>query len=494
MDTFSIKDMLRPTSETVNVVRNWLHGHGISQDIEVDSDWIYFKTTVSKAERLLKTKYENFRDIESGSISTRSLSYSLPSHIKSHINMIHPTTSFAMARPKKIMISSSAPASAHIDAAAQESCDLSVTPACLARLYGYDNYKPTTIKAKMGVVGFLEQWAQNSDLKSFLTTYNPSISSSTSYKCALVNGGLCSTTQNSNQMEEANLDVQYAVAINGKIPVTFYSVGGRPSFPGGISSEHAPYIDFLNHLLSLPDAQLPTTVSISYGDTENTVPQSYAKTVCNLFSQVGARGVSILVASGDFGSNCDASGSLQPMFPASCPWVTTVGGTYHEAPEQAVFFSSGGFSNYFPQPSYQAPAVKSWLAAKNSPLLSGRYNASGRAFPDVSAQSNNFRVILNGVDQTISGTSASTPAFASMIDLVSNALLAQGKKPLGFLNPFLYAARTAQGLTDITSGTSDGCENIDSGKGFAAIKGWDPATGLGTPKFKGLAAAAGAVV
>lgn len=39
-----------------------------------------------------------------------------------------------------------------------------------------------------------------------------------------------------------------------------------------------------------------------------------------------------------------------PNFPASCPFVTTVGATTSVSPEVAASFSGGGFSNYFAQP------------------------------------------------------------------------------------------------------------------------------------------------
>lgn len=84
--------------------------------------------------------------------------------------------------------------------------------------------------------------------------------------------------------------------------------------------------------------------------------------------QLGARGVSVLVASGDFGpgSAClsnDGKDTLKylPAFPASCPFVTTVGGTYFFNPETAVPFSGGGFSETFPRPAYQQDAVLGWL-------------------------------------------------------------------------------------------------------------------------------------
>jgi tripeptidyl-peptidase-1 len=49
---------------------------------------------------------------------------------------------------------------------------------------------------------------------------------------------------------------------------------------------------------------------------------------------------------------------------------------------------------------------------------------------------------------------------------------------MGFLNPFLYQ-RGFKGLTDIIDGnvTPRGCNTT----GFPVGKGWDPATGLGTP-------------
>ncbi|KAA1130118.1 hypothetical protein PGTUg99_014433 [Puccinia graminis f. sp. tritici] len=49
---------------------------------------------------------------------------------------------------------------------------------------------------------------------------------------------------------------------------------------------------------------------------------------------------------------------------------------------------------------------------------------------------------------------------------------------LGFLNPWLYS-QGYKALNDIVIGSSSGCGTT----GFAAAKGWDPVTGLGTPNF-----------
>lgn len=53
---------------------------------------------------------------------------------------------------------------------------------------------------------------------------------------------------------------------------------------------------------------------------------------------------------------------------------------------------------------------------------------------------------------TVDGTSCSSPIFASIVSLLNDRLIAAGKSPLGFLNPFLYSEAGQAGLTDITTG------------------------------------------
>ncbi|KAG6808099.1 hypothetical protein H0H93_000574, partial [Arthromyces matolae] len=118
-----------------------------------------------------------------------------------------------------------------------------------------------------------------------------------------------------------------------------------------------PYTDWLDFVLARDDT--PLVISTSYGDDEQTVPESFAIRACKGFAQLGARGVSLMFSSGDGGvGDNDANPATQqcfsndghnttkflPSFPAS---VTTVGGTTN-IPEVAVsrFFSGGGFSNY----------------------------------------------------------------------------------------------------------------------------------------------------
>ena len=149
--------------------------------------------------------------------------------------------------------------------------------------------------------------------------------------------------------------------------------------------------------------------------------------------------------------------------------------------------------------------MSSYLSALGS-TNSGKFNTSGRAFPDVSAQGENVEIAVSGQFGLVDGTSCSSPIFASVIALLNDELKEAGKSPLGFLNPFLYSTG-ASALNDVTTGSNPGCNT----NGFPAKAGWDPVsshravvvladtdyssdmqvTGLGTPNYAALRTAVG---
>lgn len=162
--------------------------------------------------------------------------------------------------------------------------------------------------------------------------------------------------------------------------------------------------------MSLSDDELPTTLTNSWAENEQSVPAPYANMTCSLFAQLGARGVSVLFASGNWGpgSACQTNDGknttrFMPTFPATCPYVTSVGGTYRVQPELAVPFSSGGFSDRFPRPAYQDAAVTQYLCVLGD-TWEGLYNPDGRGFPDVAAQASNFTYFDLGQEGRTSGT------------------------------------------------------------------------------------------
>jgi tripeptidyl-peptidase I len=374
---------------------------------------------------------------------------------------------------------------------------------CIRTLYGTINYTPQVPeKHSIGIANYLNETNNRADIKLFLQTFRPeAVSAADSFELISVDNGTLSQTYTPDEISagtgiEGILDAELVIGIGYPIPMISWSTGGSPPFIPDLSTPtdtNEPYLDWLNYVLAQDD--LPTVISTSYGDSEQTVPYSYAKRACSGFAQLGARGISLLFSSGDSGvgsngtcfSNIDASkAQFTPAFPASCPWVTAVGGTQGFEPEVAVqrFGSGAGFSNYFGAPDYQADTVSDYIDSLNG-LYDGLYNKSGRGYPDVAAQSNHDAIAYNGVLRTVGGTSAASPAFAAVIGLVNDALLAADKPSLGFLNPWIYGG-AYEALTDITSGSSIGCNT----SGFPAQEGWDAVTGWGTPDFGKLVLAA----
>lgn len=306
---------------------------------------------------------------------------------------------------------------------------------------------------------------------------------------------------------EANLDIQYTVGLTYPLRNNFYSTSGRGQLapdldqPTQAGNSNEPYLEYLTYLLSLPSKDLPHTITTSYGEDEQSIPKSYALKICDMFGALSGRGISFVFSSGDtgVGSACQTNDGKNttrflPMFPGTCPYVTSVGATRFINPESALSFSSGGFSDIFPRPIWQKTAVLGYLA-QLGPKWKGLYNPSGRGFPDVAAQGKKYRVVDQGELAEFAGTSASAPTIASIIALVNAALVQAGRPPLGWLNPRLYGDLKSA-FTDIVNGGSEGCTGTDISSGLAtpivpyaswnATIGWDPVTGLGTPLFNKL--------
>ncbi|KAG9232005.1 peptidase S8/S53 domain-containing protein [Amylocarpus encephaloides] len=492
----TIDSMVAAKQKSKDLVMDWLHKEGLRDlsSVSPRADSVVVEGTIRQIERLLKTEYSSFINSETKDRVVRTLEYSLPNVLKDHVTVVQPTTFFGL-RQMRSTISSVRPV-ADLDAASLNEAEAvaavpgcsgsSITPACLANLYSFTAAANQSV-GLMGIAGFLKQHPVTTDLTTFMNKYAYFANQAEKYTCTTINGGTCPATDTIRNIVEANLDVQYARAITSNIPNIYYSSGGNGPWLGTGENTNEPWLEWLNYMLALPNKSLPNTISISYGDDSATIPVAYANAQCNLFAQLGARGVSVLVASGDsgVGDECTVNGKKQftTIFPGGCPWVTTVGGTTGVSPEGAWSGGGGGFSEIFARPSYQDATVSTWLANdKTHTAVSPYFNASGRAYPDVSAQATNFLVVLLGSTSAVSGTSAATPTFASVIQLLNSERIEAGKKGLGFLNPWLYGVG-ASGMNDITAGKITGCSGVIGGAGFTGVSGWDPATGLGTPNY-----------
>ncbi|CZR40527.1 uncharacterized protein FPRO_05427 [Fusarium proliferatum ET1] len=453
-------------------VTGWLEDEGLS-NYTTSPDYVDVITAIADWNRVLNTTFYHFQHKATGRTMIRTTQYSIPSTQKGVISYIYPTVQFfrSAPAPKTIQARQRVPTG-------PSNCSNSVCPSQLRTQYNI-HYSPADGKSgsTIAIAGFLNNFPNITDIKAFLTKYdkrNPKLIPS--INVASINKGTLKPPAGGGSLTvEAELDLDYAMAFTGPLPVTFYSVGGHgpkigqaPNAPVSPDSNE-PYAEFFDYVLGLENP--PKVISISYNDDEKDVPVAYAKHVCDLFAKAATRGISIIGSSGDGGAagtdgnTClGVSGKKRlfvPSFPSSCPWMTSVGATAEY----------GGAASY------------SWVHK-------GFYNASGRAQPDISLLGDNYLTLTGGNPSTHDGTSASAPVFAAMIALVNDMRIRAKKPALGFLNRWLYSAKASSVFRDVKDGSeTTGCADGDFFEtSWEALVGWDAATGLGEPDFTKLAA------
>ncbi len=201
------------------------------------------------------------------------------------------------------------------------------------------------------------------------------------------------------------------------------------------------------------------------------------------------QGMTFFAGSGDNGATdyidpnaTQLSAVATTSFPTSDPWVTSVGGTTiqqngSQLSEVGWSGSGGGFSRFYPEPTFQQG-----LPASNQQQLNHR-----RGVPDVSSTADpgiGLGCFFGGILQQKfvgNGTSAGSPLWAGLT-AIANQMAGHS---LGYLNPAFYkvasGANYARDFHDITVGNNSTNDLGVNVTGYDAVTGWDPMTGLGTP-------------
>jgi tripeptidyl-peptidase-1 len=315
-------ELVKPTDDALDLVHDWLFEHGIeASDLSYSpaKDWIKVSLPVSEAESLLDTEYSIFEHEQGGQI-VRTPEWSLPKHLHEHIDVIQPTTSFFRPIPMRSTVKTDLnqgnwkppkPIIYPINATLSEVCnETAVSPLCLRTLYGTVDYKVQAAgKNRVGLNDFLGESNNRSDVHLFLEQYRPEAAAA-AYQFEVVviaNGTNDQSQENSTLLEEGvqlegNLDAETILGISWPTPLTAFTTGGLPPFipdDNTPTDTNEPYLTWVNYVLSQPNP--PQVISTSYDDDEQSVPKSFAISVCNSFAQLGARGVSLLFAAGDGG-------------------------------------------------------------------------------------------------------------------------------------------------------------------------------------------------
>jgi kumamolisin len=196
------------------------------------------------------------------------------------------------------------------------------------------------------------------------------------------------------------------------------------------------------------------------------------------FQEAAMFGMTVFVASGDNGSNCQVyDGSAHVYYPESDPWVTSCGGTTIGDVSGSSFvevawtdngITGGGVSDFFDLPHWQRHA--------HIPLSVNPGQRKGRGVPDIAGYANGYEIVLQGASSPgWWGTSETAPLYAALIAIINAHL----QERVGYLNPLLYS-RDARGVfRDIDDGRTNAANGAP---GYACGPGWDGCTGWGSLK------------
>jgi len=514
MTTEEIQSLVAPKPEKRDVVFKWLKEHGVNKyDDFIDSveGW----ATVAQAEKMFGAKFYEFVNVDTGKKLIKAFGQvSIDSEVHDVIDAVHSISEFPMPKygmRKKAPKGFKAPIE-----------NDAVIPQTIWNMYSM----PTDIPSGTSSIGqAVAEWEDQMFSPDDLTAYGKSVGVNIP---AVDPSRIIGTNDPSQPGDESTLDIQFIGGVNPSGTNWFWIEGDDVWLYG-----------FAVHFMNT--TTVPDVVSISYGWWEGDQCEDgiggaecqkygvdtvgYVNRVNTEFQKIGARGISLFVSSGDSGCHtrsdggCDMPHTLAD-FPASSPYVTSVGGTEVTDPEvffdasvapicgdktanysciksgtevavdvtRSFFTSGGGFSNISKALPFAADVVGAYLksGAKNLPP-SSYFNATGRAYPDVAAIGHNGYILEGGQQSLIGGTSQSSPTFAAVAALLNDAFKQKTGKPFGYMNQILYAAYKADSTTfqDVVTGdnicTEDGCS--PTCVGFSCTKGWDAVTGLGTPNY-----------
>jgi len=245
---------------------------------------------------------------------------------------------------------------------------------------------------------------------------------------------------NSGWTEEESLDVEWAHAIAPGADILV------------VEANSQSIQDLLAAVNTARNTPGVVAVSMSWGFSETPNATSYDT---YFMTPNGHQGITFIASSGDNGSLAGA------IYPAASPYVLSVGGTtlllsssgaYQS--ESAWIDSGGGYSQYEPEPSYQAKVQDTGFKATPDVAFDGDPNTGVQIYVTETTPFGS-----QGSWMTIGGTSLGSPSWAGIIAIVDQGRALAG---LGSLDgstqtlPALYAAPSSDFHSVATASSSFG--------------------------------------
>jgi len=363
-----------------------------------------------------------------------------------------------------------------------------ITPVVIRTRYNVSSNLLITNKNNTNAVAeFQSQFFSQADLTQFFNSYVPYATSSMG-----VVAGVIGQNSPNDPGVEASLDIQYLMGVAPNASTYFYSMASFNFYNDLIT-----WLGELNN-----ETNCPWVHSVSYGSQGNYPSNTYMTRSDTEYAKLGARGITIIYASGDSGAECSAQcKTFSASYPAISPHVTAIGATrfcngQNFGAECAVqsFKSGGGMAveGSFSVPSWQQQSVSNYFRTVSNTPPPSTFVKTNRGTPDFAALGDeHFQVVDGGRVRSVGGTSCSSPTFAAIITFLNDIALNNKQPTLGYLNPLLYnLVNSAGNFFDVTVGDNEnGCTAAQCSpylNGYLALAGWDPVTGWGTPNFASL--------
>ncbi|KAL1615957.1 hypothetical protein SLS56_011628 [Neofusicoccum ribis] len=354
-----VAETFAPSSETVDTVKSWLASAGIATERVKTSqglNWIEFDATVDEAESLLMTEYHVYHHSATGQGHIAAEDYSLPAHVREHIDFVLPTVHFdaKVTHPKKKLnftnrkrdtVSTVKPGVAHtigesgsgslpkfggqLSAAEVISdlaqCDEQIVPDCLRALYQFPEGSTANPDNSYGIVEYTPQAYIPGDLDLFFSNFSEEQVGNRPILDSIDGGTVQNASVGFGYNGESDLDLEYAMTLVYPLNVTLYQVGdvvegaSFNNFLDAIDGSYCTYEggDDPNQDGIYPDPYggegayegpencggfaATKVISTSYGYNEADLTPAYEQRQCDEYMKLGLQGVTVLYSSGDYG-------------------------------------------------------------------------------------------------------------------------------------------------------------------------------------------------
>jgi subtilase family serine protease len=539
-----------PSQAQVGAVQSWLRGEGFSVEYTPQNNhYVSAEGTVAQTEAAFGTSFGMY-SVQGLTVRSPSSDVSIPSSLDGIVSgviglddsaqFVHTNHTTGDAPPPPAFVSAQ-PCSAYWG---EKQATGFTNPYGAGMLpYAPCGYTPAQIKGAYGISGYdgsgqsvaiidayaaptiasdVNQWSVNRGLPAMTGNQLTQVVAPGTYHHP--ERGLKQDPQ--GWYGEETLDVE---AVHGIAPAAHIVYVGAPNNFQDLDAA-------LNYVV---DKNVAPIVTNSYGFNTEVLPPGYIKPQEDTILQGATEGIGIYFSSGDNSDEFLVQGYVTTDWPASSPFVTSVGGTTLAVgasnnylfetgwgtttsswtgtawsptpPGPWIYGAGGGVSRLFAEPSYQQGVVPSSVFTAQ-----GR---TGRAVPDIAAVADPNTGYLIGETQTfpdgsvkyseyrIGGTSLASPLIAGIMALANQA----AGYPLGFANPLLYGLAGSSALRDIVNPPStvamvrtNYVNGVDASNGLAyrlrtanqtlslqTTAGYDDVTGLGTPASTFLAKVSG---